>query len=84
MKTKAFLLADAISGSSVLMIAVSLFCLTTFKTLTLEDIAYKKVIDSKKLLLASQLVKKSKKEDKIAIQFTDYKGNKITVVLQKK
>ena len=83
MHVQAFLLADALSGMSVLLIISTLLYLTDLRLHQATTQAYQQVQVAQKLLVQSQLQTTKAKGGKIEVQITDRAGHKITIELRK-
>lgn len=83
MRVQAFLLADALSGMSVLLVVSTLLYLTDLRLHQATTQAYLQVQVAQKLLVQSRSQMTKAKGGKIEVQITDRAGHQITLELRK-
>lgn len=83
MHVQAFLLADALSGVSVLLVISTLLYLTDLRLHQATTQAYLQVQVAQKLLVQSQAQTTKAKGGKIEVQITDRVGHPVTLELHK-
>lgn len=83
MHVRAFLLADALSGMSVLLVISTLLYLTDLRLHQATTQAYLQVQVAQKLLVQSHAQTTKAKGGKIEVQITDRAGHPVTLELHK-
>ncbi len=83
MRVQAFLLADALSRMSVLLVVSTLLYLTDLRLHQATTQAYLQVQVAQKLLVQSRSQTTKAKGGKIEVQITDRAGHQITLELRK-